>query len=134
MFRGAGNFVGNLVRWDTDSTCTGLQLVNFWQDIGRDLDKGRIYIPAEDMCYFGYSEHDLISGVENEAFRNLIEFQMDRTMSYLVEGSQLANIVKGALVPLPILIQVPSNKHNDGYRAIAILFFRFGDGLKGKEY
>ena len=80
----------------SDSTCTGLQLVNFWQDIGRDLDKGRIYIPAEDMRYFGYSEHDLISGLENEAFRNLIEFQVDRTMSYLVEGSQLANIVNGA--------------------------------------
>ena len=80
----------------SDSTCTGLQLVNFWQDIGRDVNKGRIYIPAEDMSYFGYSEHDLISGLENEAFRNLIEFQMDRTMSYLVEGSQLANIVTGA--------------------------------------
>ena len=79
----------------SDSTCTGLQLVNFWQDIRRDLDKGRIYIPKEDMSHFGYSEPDLFSGLENDAFRNLIEFQIDRTVAYLMEGSQLVNILTG---------------------------------------
>src|SRR6478736_4178570 len=31
----------------SDATCTALQLANFWQDVGRDLEKGRIYIPLE---------------------------------------------------------------------------------------
>ncbi len=37
----------------SDSVCTGLQLVNFLQDVPRDLDLGRIYLPAEDRHRFG---------------------------------------------------------------------------------
>src|SRR6058998_2021135 len=37
----------------SDSVCTGLQLVNFLQDVPRDLELGRIYIPAEDRRRFG---------------------------------------------------------------------------------
>ena len=34
----------------SDATCIGLQLVNFWQDIARDLrDRDRVYLPREDM-------------------------------------------------------------------------------------
>ena len=42
-----------------DAICTGLQLANFWQDVSRDLDIDRVYIPAEDMCRFGYADADL---------------------------------------------------------------------------
>ena len=31
----------------SDATCTALQLANFWQDVSRDLEKGRIYIPLD---------------------------------------------------------------------------------------
>src|SRR5713101_5729466 len=31
-----------------DHICTGLQLANFWQDVARDLDLGRVYLPEED--------------------------------------------------------------------------------------
>ena len=44
----------------SDATCIGLQLVNFWQDIARDLrDRDRIYLPREDMERFGVAEDDL---------------------------------------------------------------------------
>ena len=44
----------------SDHTCIGLQLVNFWQDIRRDLaDRDRIYLPREDMDRFDVSEDDL---------------------------------------------------------------------------
>ena len=33
----------------SDATCTALQLANFWQDVSRDLEKGRIYIPARRL-------------------------------------------------------------------------------------
>src|SRR4029078_5990342 len=36
----------------SDSVCTGLQLVNFLQDVPRDLELGRIYLPAEDPHNF----------------------------------------------------------------------------------
>lgn len=37
----------------SDSICTGLQLVNFWQDIKRDSSVGRVYLPRQDMVGFG---------------------------------------------------------------------------------
>ena len=40
----------------SDNICTGLQLINFWQDVGRDLEINRIYIPFKEMQKFNYSE------------------------------------------------------------------------------
>ena len=45
-----------------DATCTALQLTNFWQDVARDYEKGRIYLPQEDLQRFGYSEAELAAG------------------------------------------------------------------------
>ena len=45
----------------SDATCAGLQLVNFWQDIERDLAKGRIYVPAELSAIAGAREADLLA-------------------------------------------------------------------------
>ena len=33
-----------------DSICTGLQLANFWQDVARDAEMGRVYMPAADRA------------------------------------------------------------------------------------
>src|SRR6185312_1434900 len=49
----------------SDSICTALQLANFWQDVSRDLDIGRIYLPAEDLRRIGYSRDDLQRRVTN---------------------------------------------------------------------
>ena len=44
----------------SDASCQGLQLVNLWQDIRRDLDeRDRVYLPREDMALFGVSVDDL---------------------------------------------------------------------------
>ena len=40
----------------SDFTCTALQLANFWQDVSRDLEKGRIYIPLEALAAHGLTE------------------------------------------------------------------------------
>ena len=37
----------------SDSTCTALQLANFWQDVSDDYSKGRIYLPLEDLRRYG---------------------------------------------------------------------------------
>ena len=37
----------------SDATCTGLQLVEFWQDLGEDAARGRVYVPLEDLARFG---------------------------------------------------------------------------------
>lgn len=81
----------------SDATCTALQLANFWQDLSRDLDAGRVYLPLEDMERFGYSETDLLSRRHNEPFRRLLAFQVKRTKEYFREGLDLIPLVPGRL-------------------------------------
>lgn len=84
-------------RWRTsmsDATCMGLQLINFWQDIRRDLrDRGRIYLPREDMDTYGVSEDDLIAERARPELRRLIAFEVGRARQLLEEGAPLARFV-----------------------------------------
>lgn len=79
----------------SDSTCTALQLVNFWQDVARDYAKGRIYIPQEDMRRFGYSEAELRNGVTNAGFVRLMRFELERTRELFDSGASLGRLVEG---------------------------------------
>jgi phytoene synthase len=55
-----------------------LQLTNILRDVGEDARAGRVYLPAEEMKRFGYTEAMLFEGVVNRNFVNLMEFQMGR--------------------------------------------------------
>ena len=79
----------------SDATCTALQLANFWQDVHRDYQMGRIYIPQEDMSRFGYSEEELAAGVVNDRFRSLMRFQVDRAEALFRQGLPLQNLLHG---------------------------------------
>lgn len=79
----------------SDATCTALQLANFWQDVQRDYAMDRIYIPQEDLERFGYSEPDLAKGVVNDAFRDLMRFEVDRTQELFDEGLALVDRLSG---------------------------------------
>jgi squalene synthase HpnC len=81
----------------SDCTCTALQLANFWQDVARDLEKGRIYLPREDMRRFGYSEEELLDRSENEAFRRVIRFEVERTRELFRQGAALRERVRRRL-------------------------------------
>src|SRR5213078_755524 len=58
----------------SDSVCTGLQLVNFLQDVPRDLELGRIYLPREDRARFG---DPALDGPSDE-LRVLLRFEAAR--------------------------------------------------------
>lgn len=78
----------------SDHTCIGLQLVNFWQDIGRDLrDRGRIYVPIEDMERFDVREGDLAQPYAYEPVRRLVAFEVARARAELVAGAPLWRMV-----------------------------------------
>jgi squalene synthase HpnC len=79
----------------SNATCTGLQLVEFWQDMGEDAGMGRIYVPLEDMARFGYSEADLLGAVVDDRFRRLMGFEADRTRALLLRGRNLARTLRG---------------------------------------
>ena len=79
----------------SDATCTALQLANFWQDVKRDYDMGRIYLPLKDMARFGYSEEDLAGGVVNDNLRGLIAFEVDRAQRLFELGYALIERLDG---------------------------------------
>jgi len=78
----------------SDKICTALQLINFWQDVRRDiLERDRIYIPADDMQHFNVTEDQIRAGTVTDNFRNLIRFQVERTESLFTEGEKLLSLL-----------------------------------------
>lgn len=59
-----------------------LQMVNILRDIREDAARNRIYLPAEDLERFGYSEQELLNSVYNDRFVALMEFEAHRARSY----------------------------------------------------
>ncbi|MAD67776.1 MAG: phytoene synthase [Synechococcus sp. CPC100] len=58
------------------------QLTNILRDVGEDRGRGRIYLPLEDLEHFGYSEDDLMAGRMNQAWKDLMEFQLRRARQW----------------------------------------------------
>lgn len=58
------------------------QLTNILRDVGEDAHNGRIYIPLDEMQEFGYTEEELLKGVINQQFINLMKFQIERARRY----------------------------------------------------
>ena len=81
---------GQLVGW-SDDVCTGLQLVNFLQDVPRDLALGRIYLPAEDRRRFDVTTLD---AAERRAPRCLA-FEAGRARGLLGSGERLRAAIGG---------------------------------------
>ncbi|MXX92123.1 MAG: squalene synthase HpnC [Chloroflexi bacterium] len=73
----------------SDDTCVALQLANFWQDVARDYEKGRIYIPISDMDEFGVGLASIRDQEPTSRFRQLMKFQVDRTRELFRTGYQL---------------------------------------------
>jgi squalene synthase HpnC len=77
----------------SDDVCTGLQLVNFLQDVPRDLALGRIYLPAEDRRRFGVTE----LAAPTEPLRELLTFEAQRAKALLAGGETLRLRIGGRL-------------------------------------
>ncbi len=81
----------------SDWVCTGLQLANFWQDVARDADIGRTYLPREDREHFGYTVDDLQWRVTNDAFLELMRFEVARAREFLLAVNELASRIPGRM-------------------------------------
>ncbi len=85
----------------SDAVCTGLQLANFWQDVARDWEKGRFYIPKAICRKFGYlpkeifpDEPESVDRFDNEeAFRAMIGFLVEDARERLRFGRALVRRV-----------------------------------------
>lgn len=79
----------------SDAVCTALQLVNFWQDLARDMAKGRIYVPRESWGHA--AEEDLQRGVFTPAWRTALAACADRTRELFQAGRPVCDGVEGRL-------------------------------------
>ena len=72
--------------WDAiphaDALAIAMQLSNFWRDIAYDWSIGRVYLPQEDLDFFGVSESDIAEKRTTPEFIALMKFQIERTEAY----------------------------------------------------
>ncbi len=73
----------------SDYICTALQLANFWQDVARDFDIDRVYLPEEDRRQFSYGDADLERRRFTPAFVDLLRFEVERTRDLFYRGMPL---------------------------------------------
>jgi squalene synthase HpnC/squalene synthase HpnD len=78
----------------SDATCTALQLANFWQDVSRDLEKGRIYIPIEELATHGLTEADIVGKRFDARYVGLMKTLIARTRELFDAGRPLSRTVK----------------------------------------
>ena len=99
----------------SDATCTALQLANHWQDVRRDWQAGRLYLPLDDLRRFGLSEDALADQIAaaraDDAFRRMMRFQVDRAEAWFRQGDALV-----ALVPRDLAVDL--RLFSDGGRAV----------------
>lgn len=81
----------------SDAVCTALQLVNFWQDIEKDLVKGRVYVPAELTRATGAVQSDLEARRMTPAWTAALKDAAGRTRALFEEGRGVADGVTGRL-------------------------------------
>jgi squalene synthase HpnC/squalene synthase HpnD len=77
----------------SDATCTALQLANFWQDVSRDLDKERIYIPIEILRRHGMEAKDVEGRVFDRRYIEVMRELIARTRELFAQGWPLAATV-----------------------------------------
>ncbi len=63
-----------------------MQLTNILRDVGEDARMGRIYLPAEDMRRFGYTDADVLAGVVDDRFVALMQFEIARVRDLYVQA------------------------------------------------
>ena len=81
----------------SDCICSALQLVNFWQDVAVDWQKGRIYLPQADLRRFRIGEDDIAAGRWSANWAALMDFQTDRTRELMLRGAPLVHALPGRL-------------------------------------
>lgn len=84
----------------SDAICSALQLINHWQDVGIDLDKGqngRIYLPQDELARFKVTENMLKCRLASAEFRALMQFQVERARALMLSGASLGRDLPGRI-------------------------------------
>lgn len=80
---------------DSDSICTGLQLVALLRDVPSDWQRGRVYLPLADRQRFGVTEAQIAAGIVDDGWRALMQHEIAQARAMIVRGAPLALRVPG---------------------------------------
>jgi phytoene synthase len=69
------------------------QLTNILRDVGEDAQRGRIYLPLEDLAMFNYTEADLFNGVVDERWQELMRFQIQRAHNFYTQAEKAIGLL-----------------------------------------
>ena len=70
------------------------QLTNIIRDVREDAERGRIYLPDEDLARFNVSSHDFCKNAATLGVRELLRFEADRAFQLYEEGSELLDLIE----------------------------------------
>jgi squalene synthase HpnC len=91
---------------DADAICTGLQLVNFWQDVHIDHRKNRVYLPQDALRRHGVTEDAIAACRLTPAWEALMAERIARTRTLLHSGAPLARRLPGRIgLELRLVVQ-----------------------------
>ena len=98
-----------------------LQLTNILRDIGEDLDRGRIYLPEEDLTRFGLDAAKLAARPRGGAFIDLMKFEAARAEAFYQNAAALLPAAdRRALAPARMMASIYqlllSRMEADGFR------------------
>ncbi len=127
----SANPVGRLVLWVSgyrdeerallsDKVCTALQLINFWQDVVEDWERGRRYLPADAMARFGVTDAMIAEKRFTPEYRAMMVYLVDYARTMLAEGAAISGTVDRELA---VTLKLFSN---GGFAAI--------DGIVAQDY
>ncbi|MCA0244788.1 MAG: squalene synthase HpnC [Proteobacteria bacterium] len=81
----------------SDAICTALQLINFWQDLGRDLRHGRNYLPAADLAAHGLRPDSALAGDNAARLRECVRELCRWAAGLMRDGAPLAWALPGRI-------------------------------------
>jgi len=81
----------------SDGVCSALQIINFLQDIEVDYQKGRVYLPQDEMARYGITEQQIAAGRSDGLWQIFMKFQIERARRMLAAGAPLGKALKGRL-------------------------------------
>lgn len=82
-------FRGNGAVKAAESAGIAMQLTNILRDLGEDRDRGRVYLPADELDRFGCDREAICASADEPSFQALMRFQVDRARQYYAAAGPL---------------------------------------------
>ncbi|HEY4958995.1 MAG TPA: squalene synthase HpnC, partial [Caldimonas sp.] len=79
----------------SDAICTALQLANFWQDLGLDASRGRLYVPAADALRHNVALDDILARRDSDRVHALVGELVAWSRATMLAGAPLVHTVRG---------------------------------------